>query len=377
MDVYLLPLMWMGLGLAVLMLGGDLLVRGASALAILIGVTPLVIGLTVVAFGTSAPELAVTVGACFAGETDLAIGNVVGSSIFNVLCILGVAALVRPLAIDAQLIRLDVPLMIASSVLLLAMGWDGSISRVDGGILFAMLLGYVGWSVYQGRRESARVRQELEQHALETLPRHRSNAALQGALILAGLGLLALGSHWLVGASVTLAESLGVSELLIGLTIVAVGTSLPEAAASVMAAARGQREIAVGNAVGSNIFNVLAVLGISALIAPGGIAVSEAALRFDIPVMIVVCMLCLPIFFTGGAITRREGALFVGYYLAYTTYLVLVAIQSGYARLFGQSMLLVVFPLTLIGVLIGVFKALWRSRGTAASGSKSSSQDES
>ncbi len=374
MDNYLGPLLFMAFGLVVLTLGGELLVRGASALAAIVGVTPLVIGLTVVAFGTSAPELAVTANASLAGETDLAIGNVVGSSIFNVLCILGLSALIQPLSVDSQLVRFDVPLMIAAALALLALGWDGCISRVEGGILFGALLCYLGWSVRLGRRESAKVRQELEQHAGETLPRSRPNPVAQILLVLAGLGLLALGSHWLVHGSVALATMLGISELLIGLTILAVGTSLPEAAASVTAAVRGQRDIAVGNVVGSNIFNVLAVLGISALIAPQGIAVSAAALRFDIPVMIVVSMLCLPIFFTGSVIARWEGALFFGYYLAYTAYLILVAMENSYARPFGNFILAVVVPLTLAIVLIGVVKTL-RRRGTKAPRSPSAAED--
>lgn len=362
MDVYLFPLLWMAVGLLVLILGGELLVRGAAALAAIAGITPLVIGLTVVAFGTSAPELAVTARASFVGETDLAIGNVVGSSIFNVLFILGLSALIRPLRIDAQLIRLDVPLMIIASVLMLGMSVDGTINRLDGGMLFALLLVYIVWSVYQSRRESAKVRRELEQLAEAELPKTPRKMPVQLVLIVGGLGLLAIGSHWLVYGSVILATAFGVSELLIGLTILAAGTSLPEVATSVMAAIRGQREIAVGNVVGSNIFNVLAVLGISALAAPAGISVNPAALSFDVPVMIAVCFLCLPIFFTGGEIARWEGALFFGCYIAYTTYLVLAATEHDYARPFGQVVLSIFVPMTVILVLIDVAKTL-RRRG--------------
>jgi cation:H+ antiporter len=365
MDTWLLAAVWMAVGLVVLILGGDFLVRGASALAAIVGMAPLVIGLTVVAFGTSAPELAVTVGASYSGVTDLAIGNVVGSNIFNILAILGLSALIRPLAVDAQLIRLDVPLMIFAAILLVVMGWDGMIGRLDGGLLFSLLWCYLLWSVYQARKESAQVQRELERLAgLENRPR---SALVQATLIIVGLGLLTAGSYWLVRGSVALATALGISELLIGLTILAVGTSLPEAAVSVMAALRGQREIAVGNVVGSNIFNVLAVLGISALVAPRGIVLSPAALGFDIPVMIAVCVLCVPIFFTGAVISRWEGFLFFGYYVAYMAYLVLAATGSGFARPFGEVILGIFVPATVILVLIGVFRALRRKSSKTAS----------
>ena len=223
-------------------------------MAALAGISPLVIGLTVVAFGTSSPELAVSLKASLAGQTDIAIGNVVGSNIFNVLFILGVSALVTPLVVSSQLIRVDVPLMVAASVALLLLGLDGKVGRIDGIGLFLGLICYTGWSIYQSRRETAAVKQEFSKE-FSGPPHERvaSQIVLQIGLILGGLLLLTFGSGWLVDGSVTIAKLLGMSELLIGLTIIAAGTSLPEVAASIMASIKGERDIAVGNVVGSSI----------------------------------------------------------------------------------------------------------------------------
>jgi cation:H+ antiporter len=346
------------LGLITLVAGGELLVRGAARLAAVAGISPLVIGLTVVAFGTSAPELAVSIKASLDGQPDIAVGNVVGSNIFNVLFILGISALISPLVVSSQLVRFDVPLMIVASLLLLGLGWDGSIGRLDGMGLFAGLLLYTGWTIRQSRRESAAVKQQFAKEFGEPKKTSAAVLALQGLLIVGGLVLLSFGARWLVTGAVSIARFAGMSELLIGLTIVAAGTSLPEVAASVLASIRGERDIAVGNVVGSSIFNILCVLGLSAAIVPGGVAVSPAALRFDIPVMIAVSIACLPIFFTGHLIARWEGALFFAYYLAYTAYLILAAIVPNFSRTFGFVMLAFVVPLTVVTLLIGVFRAL-------------------
>ncbi|MDA2930686.1 calcium/sodium antiporter [Acidobacteria bacterium AH-259-O06] len=342
-------------GLTLLGAGGELLVRGASRLATALRISPLVIGLTVVAFGTSAPELAVSLQSVFAGSPDIAIGNVVGSNIFNVLFILGLSALIVPLLVSSQLIRRDIPLMILASVLLYAFGRDGNIGRTDGSILFTALLIYVTWSVWQSRRESQSVVEELTQ-AMPAAQNGIRNLLLCGALIVVGLLPLTLGSRWLVDGSVTVATMLGISELIIGLTIVAVGTSLPEVATSIVAALRGERDIAVGNAVGSNLFNILCVVGLSSLIAPRGIAVSSTALAFDIPVMIAVAVACLPMFLTGHVIARWEGSLFFFYYLAYTAYLVLDATQSGLHRTLAGIMGLFVVPVTVVTLAVSVIR---------------------
>jgi cation:H+ antiporter len=357
--------MLLGVGLAVLVFGAELLVRGATRLAGALGIAPLIIGLTVVAFGTSAPELAVSIKSAFAGQADIALGNVVGSNIFNVLFILGVSALITPLVVAQQLVRLDVPLMIGVSVLVLLLGLDGQIGRLDGGLLFAGLIGYTLFLIRQSRRENAAVQAEYAQE----YPTGRLKSTqwlLNLILLLAGFGLLVVGSRWLVDGAVTLARQFGVSELIIGLTIVAAGTSLPEVATSVVASLRGERDIAVGNVVGSNLFNLMSVLGVTGLVAPHGISVPAAALQFDIPVMIAVAVACLPVFFTGHLIARWEGALFVGYYLAYVLYLVLAATGNVGLPLFAAAMRWFVIPLTLLTLVVVTLRALHRN--SAASG---------
>lgn len=344
------------IGFVLLIAGGELLVRGASQLAIALRISPLVIGLTIVAFGTSSPELAVSVQSAFAGNADLALGNVVGSNIFNVLMILGASALIAPLVVSSQLIRRDVPLMIGASFLLLAFGLDGRIGRLDGAILFGGILAYTYWCIRQSRRESRAVKEEFDSH-FEEQQFGSGKLFLQIGLIIAGLILLGVGSNLLVKGAVSIATWLGVSQLIIGLTIVAAGTSLPELITSVMAALRGERDIAVGNIVGSNLFNILCVMGCSGLIAPDGITVTAAAIQFDIPVMIVVAVACLPIFFTGNLISRWEGALFLSYYLLYTAYLVLDATGNSFGHTLRNATVLFLLPLTLITLAI----ALWRS----------------
>ena len=356
MDALTLFLFFVGLGL--LVLGGEALVRGASRLATAVGVSPLVIGLTVVAFGTSSPELAVSVQSSLSGQADIAIGNVVGSNIFNVLFILGIAAVITPLVVSAQLIRRDVPLMIGVSVLLFLMAIDGQLGRLDGIILFLAIIAYTTWSIWQSRREKQPLREEFAGEFGYKGPKAAWHIALQIGYVLAGLGLLVLGSRWLVDGAVAMAQLLGVSQLVIGLTIVALGTSLPEVATSIVASLRGERDIAVGNVVGSNIFNILAVLGFAAATSPQALLVSSAALAFDIPVMIAVAVASLPIFFTGGVIARWEGLLFFGYYVAYTVYLLLSAAHHDTLPLFNTVMLVFVIPLTIITLILSFIRTV-------------------
>jgi len=341
-----------------LAVGGEVLVRGASRLAALAGVSPLVIGLTVVAFGTSSPELAVSLKSSLGGQADVAVGNVVGSNILNVLLILGVSALVAPLAVSSQLIRVDVPLMVLASVAFLLLGLDGTIGRLDGVGLFVGLVCYIGWSIRQSRREATAVQKAFENKAAASPKKTPRQIGLQVGLILLGVLLLTLGAKWLVDGSVTVARHFGMSELLIGLTVIAVGTSLPEVAASILASVKGERDIAVGSVVGSNLFNIMCVLGLSAAVSPGGVEISQTALRFDIPVMLAAAIACLPIFFTGHVIARWEGGLFLGYYLAYTAFLILAASDAAAARAVGGVMLGFVVPLTAVTLLIGVVRSL-------------------
>lgn len=356
------PVILFVLGGVLLVGGAELLVRGASRLALAAGITPLVVGLTVVAFGTSAPELAVTVGSAVTGQADVALGNVVGSNIFNILFILGLAALVRPLVVSQQLVRLDVPLLIGTSILVLGMGLDGRIGRVDGALLTAGVVTYTVLLIRGSRRERPEVVDEYDEAFRATPAVARTGPLVDLLLLVGGLGLLVLGSQWLVTAAVATAGRLGVSELVIGLTIVAAGTSLPEVATSVLAAVRGERDIAVGNAIGSCLFNLLAVLGLGSLVAPGGIGVPAGALTFDLPIMIAVAIAALPVLFTGATISRPEGAVFLGYYAAYTAYLVLAATDHGATEQLALAMGWFVLPLTLLTLLVGVVRSV-RRRG--------------
>ncbi|HXV44964.1 MAG TPA: calcium/sodium antiporter [Anaerolineae bacterium] len=346
------------MGLVLLLCGAEVLVRGASALAAAIGISPLVIGLTVVAFGTSSPELAVTIQSGLSGQADIALGNVVGSNICNILLILGLAALLSPLVVSQQLIWLDVPLMIGLSFLVLFLGLDGKFGRLEGAFLFTGLIIYTIWSIYQSRKESKQVKQEYVEEFAEDRTQTKRQLALHAAQVIIGLAMLTIGSNWLVDGAIVMARALGVSELIIGLTIIAIGTSLPEVAATVVASLRGHGDIAVGNVVGSSIFNILSVLGIASLVAPGGVTVPEEALYFDIPVMIAASIACLPIFFIGHQISRWEGGLFFGYYVAYILYLILYASQHTALPAFSLVMRTFVIPLTAVTVMILFVRAI-------------------
>ncbi|MFF0902608.1 UNVERIFIED_CONTAM: calcium/sodium antiporter [Kocuria sp. CPCC 205316] len=354
-------------GLVLLVAGGELLVRGASALARRVGISSLVVGLTVVSAATSAPELAVTVGAVLRDEPGLAVGNVVGSNIVNVLLILGLSALVLPLAVKQRLVRFDLPLMVVLSIGLLLVSLDGRISAVDGSILLSAVVVHTVLTVVVSRR-GARVPAAAppggrgagdaaggaEDAGTEDDP---SPASVPRSVLLVVLGIasLVVGATLLVEGAVYIATTLGVSSLVVGLTVVALGTSLPELATSVIAVRRGERDLAVGNVVGSNIFNIGVVLGLPALISREGIPVSSAAVAFDLPVMLAAAVALLPIAFTGFAVARWEGALFVGLYLAYTAYVVLAA--TAHDALEGFTAAMAWFVLPLLAVTLVAFTA--------------------
>ncbi|MEX2495020.1 MAG: calcium/sodium antiporter [Woeseia sp.] len=347
-------------GLAFLILGAEMLVRGSSRIALASGIPPLAVGLTIVAFGTSSPELAVSLKAALSDQASIAVGNVIGSNIFNVLFILGLSALVIPLVVSQQLVRLDVPLMIALSAIVLLLSIDGSLSRIDGVALVTGLALYIGYQIYQARKSNGAAGEELVT-LVGSAASTRYAWAVNPSLVIGGLVLLVLGSRWFVDSAVVFASYLGISELVIGLTIVAAGTSMPEVVTSVIAAIRGETDIAVGNVVGSNIFNITAVLGLAGVVAPGGIDISPAVSSFDIPVMIAVAVACLPIFFTGGVISRAEGALLLAYYVAYTVYLLMAASHHDALSGFGAVMLYFVIPLTAATLVVVALREL-RSR---------------
>lgn len=348
----LMTFVYLFAGLVLLVAGAELLVRGAARLAAQFGISPLIIGLTVVAFGTSAPEMAVSVQSTVSGQGDIAVGNVIGSNIFNVLFILGLSALITPMLVSRQLIRFDVPIMIGASLLAWFLAMDQQYGRLDGVLLFGGVLSYTGFLIVSSLKSRNNENQEFEDEYGLHEPAGRF-ASLRHLLFIAiGLVLLVQGSSLLVDAAVTLAKALGLSELVIGLTIIAAGTSLPEVATSVIAAIKGERDIAVGNVVGSNIFNLLAVLGLASLVSPTPIGVSGNAIAFDYPVMIAVAAACLPIFFAGYCIRRWEGALFFAYYVIYTSWLIMHSTDAPGLAMFSQAMLWFVLPLTLITLLV-------------------------
>lgn len=358
-------------GMVGLVVGGEFLVRGSSRLATVFGISPLVIGLTVVAFATSAPELAVVAQSAYADKTDLAIGNAVGSNIFNVLFVLGLSALVTPLLVKARVIRKDVPLMIGASFLLLLISLDGLISRLDGILMFSLLVAYIFWTIRASRAARHTVQEEFAEGLSSDEP---IVVWKQIILLIAGLALLVAGAHFVVQGCVAIAKGIGVSELIIGLTVIAIGTSLPEVVASIVASYRGERDIAVGNVVGSNMFNILGVLGLGSAISPSGIAVADSALHFDMPIMIAVAFACLPIFYIGHRISRWEGGVLFGYYLFYTGYLILEASGRGSGRVLEVVMGGFVIPLTVITLLIGVFRY---RRAQIRANARAESQEES
>ncbi|HKJ03245.1 MAG TPA: calcium/sodium antiporter [Longimicrobiales bacterium] len=352
------PVVQIVLGIGLLTLGADLLVHGAAALAERIGLSPLVIGLTVVAFGTSMPEVSVSIGSVLTGEGGVALGNALGSNIFNILVVLGGSAIIRPLLVDRQIVRLDVPVMIGTAVLVFLLSLNGVLGRGEG--ICLLLLG----GVYTVLLVRAGLKAGAEDGLAPSAPPAEARRAGSNLVRLSlGLVLLVVGARVLVDGSETAARALGVSELVIGLTVVAAGTSLPELATSFVAAMRGQRDIAVGNVVGSNIFNSLIVLG-AAGVASGseGVVVPLGVLTFDLPVMLAASVACLPIFFTGWTISRWEGWVFVGYYGVYLLYLVLSHTQHGAEDLVRAGLYFFAVPLTALTLSVLAARELTRRR---------------
>lgn len=332
------------LGLVLLLGGGEILVRGAARLAVAMGIAPVVVGLTVVAFATSAPELAIGIQGVRAGQADLVVGNVVGSNIANLMLILGLSAAISVLVVDQKLIRVDVPLMVAVSAGVWVLAVDGRVGRGEGSLLCAGIVAYVVAAVRASRRAHPRVADADADAYGEPLA--AGPGAWRGSLarVAAGVAALVLGARWLVEGATAAARALGVSELVIGLTIVALGTSLPELTTSVVATLRGERDIAAGNVIGSNIFNIAGVLGISAAVSPRGLSVSTDAIDLDTPVMLAVAIATLPVFLAGHRMSRGHGILFLAGYAAYTTWLILDAASHPATLAFQSVLLLAALP---------------------------------
>ena len=314
-----MALFFVVIGLTLLLVGGDLLVRGASYLANQFGMSPLMIGLTVVAFGTSAPEMAICIDAALSGSPEIALGNIVGSNITNVLLILGLTAIIFPIAIQAQIVQREVPILIAVSLVFLILIFDGNLSLLDGLLLLGGMLGFLTWQFYINPREKSSAEESLEGAETE-IPNRSKNTILHLILLVAGVAGLWVGARWMVSGASELAESLGVSKLVIGLTIVAIGSSAPEIVTSLVAARRGFPEMAVGNVIGSNIANLLLVGGITATVSKE-ITIPSESFQFDIPVMLGTSIACLPIFTTSHKIDRWEGFLFLFCYVGFNVVL--------------------------------------------------------
>ena len=350
-------------GVVILVLGAELLVRGASRLAVANGIPPLVVGMTVVAYGTSSPELAIGVGSALAGQTELALGNVVGSNIANILLVIGISALLAPMAVSRRLVRTDIPVMIGITLALVILSLDHNLGRVEGLALVLAAVVFTVWSIRQGRKERRTGGEDESATAVGGGTRWQ---LIQVGYVIVGLAMLIAGSQLVVDGAVWLAGALGASEIIIGLTVVAIGTSLPEVVTSIIASIRGRIDLALGNIIGSNILNILAVLGAAAAASPDGVNVATAVLNFDFPVMTIVAIVCLPVFFTDHFVTRWEGGLFLGYYVAYLVYLVLNATQHEALPIFNAAMVLFILPLTALALVVFVVQALHSRRKDAA-----------
>lgn len=307
-------------GLTLLALGAELVVRGASRLAAALGIKPMMLGLTVVALGTSMPELAIGITASQQGSGALVLGNIAGTNVCNILFILGLSAFLRPLPLDLHVLRLDLPAMLGAAAMMTVMAWDGALTRRDGAILFAAAVLYTLILIRFIRSESQAVKAQFRdiygEETTSMRDRVRSRAHYT-VLLLAGMAITILGADWLVKGAIDMASAFGISEAIIGLTIVAVGTSAPELATTIVATLRNERDVAVGNLLGSSIYNIFFILGVTCMLAPHGLPVERMLLLVDIPLMAGVALLCVPVFLTGKQVSRREGGMYVAIYIAY------------------------------------------------------------
>ena len=354
----LLDFLVLMVGFAVLVGGAEFMVRGAAGLAIKLGMKPLVVGLTIIAFGTSAPELVVTGQASLSGSTGLAIGNVYGSNVANILLILGCSALIKQLLVSKDLIKRELPIMIGATILVLVMVQTEGISRPEGFLLLGCGFAYFAWTIVAGLR-SPEVGESTEEMA------EVSNSKVVDVLYtVAGILGIFLGGKFLVDSATSIAAELGVSDLVIGLTVVAIGTSLPELATSVVATLRGQREIVAGNVVGSNILNLLLVLGTGAALASGGLQAGDSA-EVDGLIMLASAVVILPIFFDGGNLRRWEGALLLVAYFGYITYVTLEATEAELVSTYETFGVFFFSPMLAVAVLAWTYRG-FRARETYA-----------
>lgn len=314
-------------GLVLLVLGAELVVRQGSALAARLNVSPIVVGMTVVALGTSLPELAIGLNAAAQGRGELAVGNIVGTNLVNILLILGLAALLRPIDFDSRTLKVDLPMMVGAAVLMAALAVDGELSTTDGVLLTLYGVLYLGVVLYLSARESRRPA-PVPEHAGanprgtgEALRPASSRLGVEILLLVAGLALVLVGSEFLVDGAVEIASSIGASDAFIGLTVVAIGTSAPELATAIVATIRGDRSLALGNLIGSSVFNIALILGPTVIAAPGAVPVPDELVAVDLLLMLGAAAICIPAFWSHRRLGRVEGGLFVAAYGAYLAWL--------------------------------------------------------
>jgi len=363
-----IALLTFAVGVLGLLIAANLVVAGSSQLGLMLGLTPTIIGLTIVAAGTSAPELAVVGQAVANGDSELAVGSIIGSNIANVLLVLGIVATLGAVQVNARVIRIDIPIMIGASLLFFAFAFNTVIGRLEALVLLAGIVSFTAWTIRSARSKPL---PDVTDGSGVTVHRSTRTYVVLGAKLIAGVAGLALSARLVVSGAEEIAASLGVPELIIGLTVVAIGTSAPEIVTTVVAALRGQADLAVGNAVGSNIYNILFVLGAVGLFAPDGIAVSSDAVALDLPVMLAAAIACLPVLAADHVLSRWEGLVFLGYYLAYIAFLALDAAdhdaKDDFALFFG----VIVVPLTVITIAtiaVRQFQQRQRVRQTTEAG---------
>lgn len=344
-------------GLLALIAGAELFLKAVDHFGLKWGISPLIMGLTVVAFATGAPELAISIKAAASGSADLVLGNIVGSNIANILLILGITSLIAPINITRRIIKVDVPIVIAVSVLLFILAFDGKLTTLDGVILLAGFFAYSAYTYIHIQRSKEDETEQIFEYekSIDELAKGSWFYIKNGGMLLIGLAFIVAGSNWMVDSAVTIATVLGLSELVIGLTIVSIGTSLPEVATSLSAARKGNADIAVANVLGSNLYNVLLTLGLTLIIAPNVLDVSMDAINLDIPFMIAVSIACIPIFVAGFNLTRADGAIFLFYYLSYLAYLVLNAVSSSFVPMIQLTMVWVVVPATVVYMIWRIY----------------------
>lgn len=312
------------IGLVALAVGAEVVVRSSSRVARRLGVSPMIIGLTIVSATTSVPELAVGIDAALIGAPDLAVANIAGTNAVNLLLILGLSALLRPIPLQARTVRPDLPMMACAAVAALLFAIDRTISQLDGALLLMIAIGYTAVIIRSGRRDRARVRAEYAAESPAPPRRAASRLILELVSLLAGIVIVVLGADWLVNGAVDFARRFGISDAVIGLTIVAIGTSAPELAMMIITTARNHRDVAIGNLIGSSVYNIAFILAMTALVVPGGLHITTEVVRIDLPIMTAATLACVPVFIGDRRVTRLEGGLFVLSYAAYLSYLILV-----------------------------------------------------